>query len=102
MSPIVRRGALAAIVLVLAPGVDAHAFDMTGVWTGKVTCKNFDGVKFAEEVNPSTMRISHNGTSATMDLDNGTLHFNGHAVDDAKKPDAKGQVVFFECGTDNL
>jgi len=89
-------------MIVSAAAPAAHAFDLTGHWTGKWTCKGFDGTKFKGINKESTMAITQSGTTIAADIDGGLFSFNGLAVFDATKPNEKGEAVLVQCGTDNL
>lgn len=91
----------AAVTLVLGAAVaPAHAFDLTGHWIGKWSCKDFDGVKFNEGANPSLMAITEAGGTMNVSIDN--VGYNGTAIADAKKPDEKGEAVLISCATSNV
>jgi hypothetical protein len=89
--------------LILSAGAPAvHAFDLTGNWTGKWSCKGFDGVKFKSGNKNSTMAITQTGTTIAANIDAGDFLFNGIAIFDTSKPAVKGEAVLIQCGTDNL
>lgn len=82
-------------------GSPALAFDLTGTWAGKWSCKGFDGEKFTTSNKNSTLRITQTGGNLAAELDNGDYHYNGGAIPDAAKPE-KGEIVFDACANDNL
>jgi hypothetical protein len=90
--------ALAALMLMPIP---AHAFDLTGTWIGKWSCKGFDGSKFTSGNKTSTFRVTQVGNVINADLDNGEYRYNGAALTNTAKPDL-GEAVFISCGTDNV
>jgi hypothetical protein len=91
----------AAAVLTAATWVPtAHAVDLTGTWTGQQVCKAFNGSSAIFKTKPSEMLISQTGHSLTVRVD-GLSGYKGRVVDDAKKPDDKGQVSVILCGTDD-
>jgi hypothetical protein len=90
--------ALAALMLMPIP---AHAFDLTGTWIGKWSCKGFDGSKFTSGNKTSTLRLTQVGNVINADLDNGEYHYNGAALTNTAKPDL-GEAVLISCGTDNV
>ncbi len=92
--------ALALAALVVTPPA-AHAFDLTGTWIGKWSCKGFDGSKFTDANKTSTLRLTQTGNVINADLDNGDFHYNGGMIADTTKPE-KGEAVFLSCGTDNV
>jgi hypothetical protein len=92
---------LAATTLGLgAAAVPAHAFDLTGHWVGKWSCKGFDGAKFSSRqfLKTSTMDITQiQGTFAiAIDAANDNFTYNGSAIPDTDKPE-KGEVAFLGC-----
>jgi hypothetical protein len=94
--------AVSCSVILSATAPPAHAFDLTGHWAGKYSCKNFDGVKYKSGNKESTLAITQTGTTLAVDLNNGAFLYNGAAIFDVSKPDVKGEVVLNQCGTDNL
>lgn len=93
--------ALTCGVLVLGVTPAAHAFDVTGTWIGRWSCKGFDGEKFTSFNKTSTLKLSQTGTAIAADLDNGSFHYNAAMIADKFKPE-KGEAVFIACATDNL
>jgi hypothetical protein len=101
-----------AVTFFLATGAPAaHAFDLTGHWTGKWSCKGVanDG-KFtvSSSISPSTLDITQVGGTfaAVVDVsvspaDGGDFPFNVFAIPDLKKPDEKGEVVLLACPNGN-
>ncbi|MCC6849335.1 MAG: hypothetical protein IT294_12610 [Deltaproteobacteria bacterium] len=91
-----------AAALVLAFGAStAGAFDLTGAWSGKATCKGFaDGAKVVLKTEIAA-GISQSGRDVNVEF----LGFSfltravGIAVADAKKPD-KGEAGFVACGNE--
>jgi hypothetical protein len=93
----------ALVPLVLCAGASpAGAFDLTGTWQGRWTCKGFDGEPFAIVNLDSSMVVTQVGGVVTVDIDVGSLVYNGEAIDDALKPAEKGEVVLLQCGTDDV
>jgi len=92
--------ALAFAILVVTPPA-AHAFNLTGTWIGKWSCKGFGGSKFTSDNKTSTLRLTQTGNVIAADLDNGDFHYNGAMIADTAKPE-KGEAVFLSCGTDNV
>jgi len=78
-----------------------HAFDMSGNWKGKWSCKGFDGEKYPDVEKNSTMVITQIGNTIRADIDGG-FYCNGMAIPDSAKPDEKGEVLLISCGTDNV
>jgi hypothetical protein len=78
-----------------------YAFDATGTWTGQFSCKNFNGAKTTFKMKPSTLLIVQAGAAVKADIDGGNFLYNGSAINDAKKPDEKGEILMVQCGTDN-
>ena len=74
---------LAAITLALgAAAVPAHAYDITGHWVGKWSCKGFDGGKFTAGNKTSTMDVTQvQGTFAVaIDAAFDNFTYNGSAI----------------------
>ena len=89
----------------LVPGARGtqSGVDLTGVWTGKIVCKDFDaGVKDKFTLTP-TMKITQIGPALGLVLDYGkfTETYTGYVDPDAKKP-LKGQLALIACGTDDV
>ncbi len=92
--------ALAAVTLSFAVSIgSAHAFDLTGHWIGKLSCKVFDGEKFTVK-EKGGMEISQN--AGTMSVTIGAVHYNGMAIPDDKKPDQRGEAALVSCPTSNV
>lgn len=90
---------VACLALALAPL--AQAYDLTGTWIGKYSCKGFDGAKFSSGSKSSTFLITQQGNAIAVDLDNGEYRYNGGAIPDTAKPE-KGEAVFLECSNDSV
>jgi hypothetical protein len=93
--------AVAFASTVLFGGRAARAFDATGTWTGAYSCAEFNGVKSKAGNKASTIEITQTGTVLAMTL-NGSFHYNGAVIPDVKKPELQGELVFIQCGTDNV
>lgn len=92
------------LVFSVAPAA-AQVPDLTGTWTGRWSCKSFDGTKFNEKNKASTLRITQSGGVLAAHIDgplDPQFFYNGAVIADDKKPDEKGEVVMNQCGTDNL
>lgn len=93
------RALVALIALLpLCTSLPAVALDLTGTWTGRFVCSEFDGAKgkFPED---ATLLISQNGNDLNIlwvDVGN----YSGVAIPDQRKPDAKGEAKMVECDTD--
>jgi hypothetical protein len=79
----------------------AHAYDLTGTWVGKWSCKGFDGGKFTDSNPSSTLRVTQTANTMAADIDNGEFRYNGGAIPDTAKPE-KGDGVLHQCATSNL
>jgi hypothetical protein len=99
--------ALVATVTHVAPASAAFlTYDLTGTWTGSITCSEYDGgvkVKPKTVLTP-TMRITQVGVSLGVLLDFGTSTrlYGGLANPDAKKPEQKGEAALIRCGTSDV
>ena len=74
------------------------ALDLTGTWTGKFNCSNFDGFKFNTVDKQQILKISQFGKKISVEWV-GVANFTGFVVDDLKKPDSKGQAAIADCLT---
>jgi hypothetical protein len=96
-----RQGAGALLVLALTAS-PLYAFDATGTWAGQFSCKNFDGTKSTFKMKPSTLLIAQSGSAVKASMTGAQLLFySGSAIDDAKKPNEKGEILLIQCGTDD-
>jgi hypothetical protein len=92
------RGELAlvwlAAVLTASPAAGA---DLTGTWEGKLVCKRLDDEGRSREVDRFVdLEISQTGNQLVA-MDRFTRHFSGIVVDDASKPDRKGETALAAC-----
>jgi len=90
-----------ALGVALALAAPAGAFDLTGTWTGKQTCGDFDGVatKFIPE-GTATIQITQTGTAIVI-LVNNEDYYNGVGIDGTAKPET-GRAYFVHCGTSDV
>jgi len=85
-----------ALAASLALGAPAAAFDLSGTWTGKVTCRGtFDG---APQGTTSTLLVDAGGS--TLDLAVDGLHFSAASYPAAGKPQ-KGEIAVIRCDTNS-
>jgi len=84
-----------AITFVSAP---ADALNLTGTWSGKFKCSNYDGLKFSTLDKNQTLKISQVGQNVSAEWV-GVAKFTGFVIDDLKKPDSKGQAALADCST---
>lgn len=97
----VRFVAIPWLLVGLLHAASASAFDVTGTWEGRATCKGFaDGRKFAQKIDVETA-VSQAGRDLNIEF--AGLSFiartSGVAVPDAGKPN-KGELGFVSCGTE--
>jgi sucrose-6-phosphate hydrolase SacC (GH32 family) len=78
----------------------AGAVDLTGTWEGSYTCQGFDGASFKAGNKTSTLLIFQNGTTFVANLDQGKDVYTGAVINDSSKPEALGEMVMNQCGTD--
>lgn len=95
-----RYTAIAATFLLGLAVSPASAFDVTGSWAGKASCKGLaDGQKFALKLDVGA-NLSQSGRDVNIEFIG--LQFlaraSGIAIPDAKKPD-KGELGIVACGT---
>ena len=91
---------LVALLVAVAPA--AHAFDLSGHWSGTYKCKgNYDGEKDGfEEVLEANITQSGSTVGANFTFDGSPYSYNGLAVANLAKPD-KGDVMLVICGSDD-
>jgi hypothetical protein len=100
--PIRSRLALLVVVAASSFGLAAAAgaADITGTWEGSYNCQGFDGVNYKTGNKTSTLLISQEGTTFSASIDAGLFVYNGVVIDDDADPQAKGNLVMNQCGTD--
>ncbi len=96
------RSVYLAAAVVLLPSV-VSAFNLTGTWQGKVTCKQFGaaGLDLIPTLKlEETLDITQTGSALVVDSSNGfVLGAMGAAIDDEDKP-ANGQASLVGCEND--
>lgn len=91
------RNLLSAVVLLGLSTTSALAVDLTGTWEGEAVYKGFfNGEKFKDTYSGAAL-ITQSG--ADLNLDFLGYRYNGGIINDAKKPDQKGEGSFVFCGT---
>ena len=91
------------IALAAALAQPAAAFDLTGTWTGKQTCKGSSaGEKFSFSI-PSTLLVTQTGAALNIHVvsDTGTDIYQGIGIDSTAKP-VNGDAYFVHCGTTDV
>ena len=93
---------LAIAVCALATATSASAIDLTGTWSGKYTCTQFDGSSSKVTSPPdSVLLIVQTGGTLSAIIDDGSGGtYRGATIDATAKPDEQGEAVFNACGTD--
>jgi len=87
--------AIGVVLLTVMP-VRAPAFDLTGQWVGKMTCKGIlAGEKASLTRAPSTLLIAQ---SAGLQLSVDGVFYKGEEFPDLSHP-TRGQVSLIRCGT---
>lgn len=96
-----RRGIALAFAALAASGapLSAVALDLTGTWTGKYTCTEYDGTLSRFTVRDDVMAISQSGFELAVDSTNS---FSGVAIPDARAPEGRGEAKLASCSTDSL
>jgi hypothetical protein len=97
----ISRAFATAALLALLPG-PALAFDLTGTWQGKASCKGLaDGETFKRSKFEVSAGVSQSGRDVNINF--AGLSFvtgaSGIAVPSSKKPE-KGELGFVSCGTE--
>ena len=84
------------LTLTVAP---AHAYDLTGHWVGKWSCKGFDATKFTSGNKNSTMDDTQTQATFAIAIDAASDDFtyNAVAIPDQKTPDQKGEAALLGC-----
>jgi hypothetical protein len=112
MRMLIRTVATTLVLGLSTVAIPAHAFDLTGHWTGKWSCKGFAAPfnddngklvnKYSTGNSESTLAITQTGSTfaATIDAGNGNYMYNGFAMANAKDAH-KGEVVLLGCSTRN-
>ena len=90
--------ALAALAASAAP-LSAAALDLTGTWTGKYTCTEYDGTQRRFTVKDDVIAISQAGFEFAVDS---TSALSGVAIPDARSPDTRGEAKLASCSSDAL
>jgi hypothetical protein len=106
-----RFSLLPLVILAVSPSV--RALDLTGTWTGKLTCTAFSGnnpnaltgEKFSYTLKNQALQISQAGRNLSLrwiDLNqqSPTLNFTGIVIDRTSKPDTQGRAAIADCDTD--
>lgn len=95
--------ALGALVGARPASAAFFTYDLTGTWSGSLTCNAFVGGVKQKTVRTPIMRISQAGFDIGVQLDfgAGTSRYAGLANPDTKKPELKGETALILCGTDN-
>jgi len=92
------RWQLGVVVAPIALGALAAASDLSGTWTGKVSCRGtFDGVP-QTTTSASTLLVEDGGTSLTLAVDG--VHYNGASYPAPANP-AKGEIAVIRCDTNS-
>jgi len=91
----VWKTAVVAIGVVLLPRA-AGAFDLTGTWVGKLSCRgNLVGKKDNVSAAPSTLLVTQN---AGFLLSADGIFYAADAIADPAKP-TRGEIAIIRCGT---
>ncbi|WP_374089179.1 hypothetical protein [Methylomicrobium lacus] len=97
---------LAPLTLVITfASAPAGALDITGTWSGKFTCSNFDGLTYnTVSDKKQTLYISQYGENVSVEwvdeANNTTVtYFTGSVIAHQNKPSSKGQVALADCST---
>jgi hypothetical protein len=95
----VRSGIVLALAALAASGAPlaAGALDLTGTWTGKYTCTEYDGTLSRFTVRDDVLAISQSGFELAVDS---TSAFSGVAIADARAPEGRGEAKLAACSTD--
>lgn len=92
-----RMRAVAALVVLGMSAGAARAVELTGTWSGKIVCKDFNGTSTSKQVVTSQVTITQTGNS--FNLQEAGFTYAGKVVSDTAKPTASGQASFILCTT---
>ena len=97
------RASLLPLAALLALAAPSAAFDLTGTWAGKQTCRGFDGAGFSFKIAESTLEIAQSGNDIALQvLTSGTPDvYRGVGIDDVRNAE-RGQLYFVHCGTSDV
>lgn len=102
---VIRIALLAGAMLGVGPRIaTGQVFDLSGTWTGSITCKAATaGVKEKITLTPAvTISQIDNRVGVRVDLGSGGVeHYTGLANPDEKKPLTKGEIALIHCGSDD-
>lgn len=86
------------VALLLAPAASTSAFDLTGTWEGKWSCKGLDlGIKSKLQNGGSVVEIVQTGDSLAIRFDDAD-DYGGITVEDVSNAD-KGAAAIVACST---
>src|SRR5437899_6602618 len=87
-----------AVAASLALGAPAAAFDLSGTWTGKVSCKGtFDGTPRAT-TSTSTLLVDDGGSTLELAVDG--VHYSA-APYPTPGHEQKGEIAAIRCDTNS-
>lgn len=91
--------ALGFVTVLQIPAL-AFAMNLTGEWTGTTSCTSFDGTLFRIPRSPSTLYISHSGSTfaAHLDTGEGPTDYSGQAVQESGLT-TRLRAIMVECHT---
>ena len=102
---LIRIAILAGALVGVGPQVaTGQTFDLTGTWTGSITCKLVSGGVKGKVTATPVLTLTQIGTQigGRLDFGGSVVHYTGLANPDGKKPETKGEVALIRCGTDDL
>lgn len=103
---IVRVAIGTALLLGSHPAVargQVSTFDLTGAWSGKLTCKGTNAGVKETVVSTPALAVTQSGNAVGLRMDFGAgvvVDYVGRANPDGKKPLEKGELGVIRCGTD--
>lgn len=92
------RTSLGVATIVVTLATAAAATDLTGVWTGSVHCRSFDGARRSIPSREATLRISQLGRyfAAQVEHSRGVRSYNGEVVPRIGRT-SRVEAVLIEC-----
>lgn len=102
---LIRIAIFTVTILGLGPRIaTGQIVDLTGTWTGSLTCKALNGGVKERTTTKAVLDVTQIGNAVGARLDFGDSvfeHYTGLANPDGKKPLTKGEVALIHCGTDD-
>jgi hypothetical protein len=88
------------VATILQLPATAFAMNLTGEWSGTISCTAFDGTLYRIPRSPSTLYVSHSGSTFAAHLDNGEgpTDYSGQAIQESGLS-TRLRAIMVECHT---